>query len=65
MTAWLQVRVAEPVQQERVKSLDVGFLRRKLGVAAVKVQCLRLFGRLDSMGPAAVTGAGRRRKALD
>ena len=36
-----------------------------LGVAAIKTQCLLLFGRLDSMGPAAVMAAGRRRRALD
>ena len=40
-------------------------MRTKLGMAAVKAQCITLFGRLDSMGPAAVMAAERRRKALD
>ena len=38
----------------RMKSLArgvpfLGFIRRKLGVAAMKAQCLTLFGRLDSI----------------
>ena len=35
-------------------------------MAAIKAQCITLFGRLDSIGPAAVMAAGRRRRrALD
>ena len=68
-----RARVAEPLSSRRggnlteegVKSLAVGHIRRKLGVAAVKAQCITLFGRLDSMGPAAVIATGRRRRALD
>ena len=44
--------------------MAVGYISRKLGVAAIKAQCVTLFGRLDSMGPAAETAAGRRRSAL-
>ena len=40
-------------------------VRRKLGDAAIKVQCQSKFGRLESMGPVALTAAGRRRKALE
>ena len=48
-----RARVAEPQtrQQERgnlteegVKSMTVGYIRGKLGVAAIKAQCLTLFG---------------------
>ena len=51
--------------EEGVKSMAVGYISRKLGVAAIKAQCLTLFGRLDSMGPAAVMAEGRRRRPLD
>ena len=68
-----RAKVAEPqssrrggnLTEEGVKSMAVGHIRRKLGVAAVKAQCITLFGRLDSMGPAVVLAAGRRRKALE
>ena len=68
-----RARVAEPqsgrrgrnLTEEGVKSLAVGFIRRKLAVVAVKAQCLTLLGRLETMGPAAVLAAGRRRRALD
>ena len=51
--------------EEGVKSLAVGHIRRKLGVAAANAQCIALFGRLDSMRPAAVMAAGRMRRTLD
>jgi hypothetical protein len=66
--------VAEPqarrrggtLTEEGVKALAVGFIRRRLGVAAVKAQCLSLLGRLEVMGPGGtVMAAGRRRKAQD
>ena len=68
-----RARAAEPqagsrgrnLTEEGVKSLAVGFIRRRLGVATVRPQCLTLLGRLESMGPAAVLAAGRRRRALD
>ena len=34
-------------------------------MAAIKAQCITLFGRLDSMEPVAGMAAARRRKALD
>jgi hypothetical protein len=43
--------------------MAVGYIRRRLGVVAVKAQCLTLFGRLDSMGHPVVIAAGRRRRA--
>ena len=36
-------------EYKRMKSLAVGFIRRKLEVSAVKAQCLTLFRRLDSI----------------
>ena len=45
--------------------MAVGHIRRKLGVAAIKAQCITLFGGLDLLLPAAVMAAGRRRGALD
>ena len=51
--------------EEGVKSLAVGFIRRRLGVAAVKAQCHSLLGRLEGMGPGAVTAANRRRRAAE
>ena len=54
------------MSEEGVKALAVGFIRRQLGVAAVKAQCLSLLGRLEVMGPGGtVMAAGRRRKALE
>ena len=66
-------KVAEPqarkkgktLTEEGVKALAVGFIRRRLGVAAVKAQCHSLLGRLDSLGPGALPAAHRRRRALD
>ena len=34
-------------------------------MAAVRAQCITLFGKLYSKGPAAVLAAGRRRRAMD
>ena len=46
-------------------SIEVGYIRRKLGIAAVKAQCCSLLGRLEGLGPGAVTAtaAGRRKGA--
>ena len=68
-----RAKVAEPqssrrggnLTEEGVKSMAVRYISRRLGVVAVKAQCLTLFGRLESMGPPAVMAAGRRRRALD
>ena len=51
-------RVAKPktgrrgmtISEEVVKALAVGFIRRRLGLAGIKAQCLLLLGRLDGMG---------------
>ena len=68
-----RAKVAEPqarkkgksLSEEGVKSLAVGFIRRRLGVAAVKAQCHSLLGRLDGLGPGAVPAADRRRRAKE
>ena len=36
-----------------------------MSVAVVKAQCFVLLGRLEGLGPGAVTAAGRRRRALE
>ena len=51
--------------EQGIKSMAVGYIRRKLGVAAVKAQCLSLLGRIDGLGPGATTAQGRRRRAED
>ena len=53
------------LSEEGVKSLAVGFIWRRLGVAAVKAQCHSLLGRLDGLGPGAVPAANRRRRATE
>ena len=53
------------MSEEGVKSLAVGFIRRRLGVAAIKAQCHPLLGRLEGMGPNAVSAANRRRRAAE
>ena len=65
-----RARVADPqarkkggrvMSEEGVKSLAVGFIRRRLGVAAVKAQCHSLLERLEGMGSGAVSAANKRR----
>ena len=53
------------MSEEGIKSLAVGFIRRRLGVAAVKAQCHSLLGRLEGMGPGAASAANRRRWAAE
>ena len=53
------------MSEEGVKSLAVGFIRRGLGVVAVRAQCHSLLGRLEGMGPGAVSAANRRRRAAE
>ena len=68
-----RARVAEPqtgkrgktLTEQGVKAMAVGYIRRRLGVAAVKAQCLSLLGRVEGLGPGAVSAAGRRRRALE
>ena len=50
---------------EGVKSLAVGYIGRRLSVAAVKAQSLSLLGRLEGLGSSATTAAGRRAKAFE
>ena len=49
--------------EEGIKSLAVGYIQRKLGIAAVKAQCYSLLGRLEGIIPGAVSPAGRRQRA--
>ena len=68
-----RARVAEPqtsrrgdrLTEEGVRALAVGYIRRRLSVAAVKAQSFSLLGRLEGLGPGSVTAAGRRRRALE
>ena len=41
----------------------LGYLRRTLGVAAIKVQCLSLLGRVEGLGPGAAAAHHRRKEA--
>ena len=43
--------------------MAVGYIRRKLGIVAVKAQCLSLLGRIDGLGPGAVAAQGRKKRA--
>ena len=49
--------------EEGIKSMAVGYIRRKLGIISVKAQCHSLLGRLEGLGPGATTAHGRRRRA--
>ena len=51
--------------EEGIKSMAVGYIRRKLGITAVKAQCHSLLGRLEGLGPGAMTAHGRRWRAED
>ena len=63
-----RARVAEPqtgkrgktLTEQGVKAMAVGYIRRRLGVAAVKAQCLSLLGRVEGLGPGAVSAAGKK-----
>ena len=44
-------RRGQTLTEEGIKSLAVGYIRRKLGIAAVKAQCHSLLGRLEGLGP--------------
>ena len=68
-----RARVAEPqsrnkggvLTEEGVKALAVGFIRRRLSIAAVRAQCISLLGRLEVMGPGLTAASGRRRAAAE
>ena len=49
--------------EEGIKSMAVGYIRRKLSITAVKAQCYSLLGRLEGMGPGAMSAHGRRMRA--
>ena len=56
-------RKGDILTEEGVKALAVGYIRRKLGIVAVKAQCLSLLGRLEGLSPGATSAQGRRRRA--
>ena len=67
-----RARVADPqargrrgqvLTEQGIKSLAVGYIRRRLGIAAVKAQCHSLLGRLEGLGPGSLAAAGRRKRA--
>ena len=43
--------------------MAVSYIRRRVSVAAVKVQCHSSLGRLEVLGPGTASAAGRRRWA--
>ena len=51
--------------EEGERAVAIGYLRRTLGVAAIKAQCLSLLGRVEGMGPGLAAAAGRRREAAN
>ena len=53
-------RKGDILTEEGVKALAVGYIRRKLGIVAVKAQCLSLLGRLEGLSPGATSAQGRR-----
>ena len=69
-----RARIADPqtrgkkgqiLSEEGIKSLAVGYIRRKLSIAAVKAQSHSLLGRLEGLGPGATAAAGRRSRAME
>ena len=56
-------RKGTTLTEEGIKSMAVGYIRRKLGITAVKAQCHSLLGRLEGLGPGATLARGRRRRA--
>ena len=68
-----RVRVAGPSYGKRGKmrseegerAVVMGYLRRVMGIATIKAQCLSLLGRLEGLGPGASAAVGRRRHAQE
>ena len=69
-----RARIADPQSKGKrgnqlteagIKGLAVGFIRRKLSIASVKAQAMSLLGRLEGIGPSAVSAAGRRSLAAE
>ena len=72
--ASIRAKVADPqtrgrrgqtLSEEGVKGVAVGYIRRKLSIAAEKAQSHSLLGRLEDLGPGASAAAGRRRRAME
>ena len=69
--ATTRARIADPqirgqtLSEEGIEGLAFGYIRRKLGIAAVRTQCHSLLGRLEDLGPGATSAAGRRRMAAE
>ena len=57
-------RKGRMMSEEGSKAQAVGYIRRRLGVSAVKAQCLSLLGRLEGLGPGTMMAAKRRKQAL-
>ena len=68
-----RVRIGEPqstrkgklMSEESAKAIAVGYIRRQLGVVAVKAQSLSLLGRLEGLGPGSISAANRRKFAQE
>ena len=69
-----RVRVAGPSagrkgrlrSEEGEMAMVMGYLRRTLGIATIKAQCLSLLGRIEVMGSgSAAAAANRRRQAME
>ena len=58
-------RKGQVLSEEGIKSLAVGYIRRKLSIAAVKAQSHSLLGRLEGLGPGATAAASRRSRAIE
>ena len=58
-------RKGQTLTEEGLKSLAVGYLRRKISIAAVKAQSHSLLGRLEGLGPGSAAAAGRRNRAME
>ena len=68
-----RVRVAGPStgRQGRLRSEEgeravvMGYLRRSLGIATIKAQCLSLLGRVEGLGPGSAAASHRRKQAAE
>ena len=68
-----RVRVAGPSMgkrgrmrgEEAERAMIVGYIRRKVGVATIRAQCMSLLGRLEVLGPGSTAAANRRREAAE
>ena len=58
-------RRGQILTEEGLKGLAVGYIRRKLSIAAVRAQSHSLLGRLEGLGPGSAAAAGRRSKAME